>query len=345
MYLINNYFGVDRIEEITLEKVKDFFQYSRTENDTLEFKSFNPNENFDKSLKKILTSICGFLNSEGGLLIWGAPRGQIIQGSKEKSFSGELSFVSSNMEKDWFIGKITDSIIPHPSGILFHKIKSGTNYLYVFEIPKSSFAPHQTENVYYMRLDGHTRPAPHHYIEALFKQITFPKLGVYLALRKLWHKEHLIYLRVEIIIFNLSKLINEYNVNYRILVTNGTLIDLEHPHNLSKDAIYMGNGHIKGQDNTKNVLYYGEPLSVDETISFRLEDLLQNNFTTHVEVMASGKTSPMINSSYDITLLDYRSNDKVLKDRILNKVENRFQYDIIEEKGKSIQDTINLMLE
>ena len=56
-----NIFGGD-ISEITGNDLVNFFVEQRLETDTLEFKSFPPQANFDALMAKILKTICGFLN-------------------------------------------------------------------------------------------------------------------------------------------------------------------------------------------------------------------------------------------------------------------------------------------
>ena len=119
MIYTKNYFGKETIDEISYEDVVNFFSEEQQESDKIEFKSFIVSDKSDRkgdSLKDkengVIKSISGFLNSEGGMLIWGSPAGEIVEGKKEKVFKGQLSLVEQLYEKDQFISKLTDSITP-----------------------------------------------------------------------------------------------------------------------------------------------------------------------------------------------------------------------------------------
>jgi hypothetical protein len=170
------------IGQVELKDVQDFFAEAKVETDTLEFKSFGGNEKggLDQKYAALFRTISGFLNSNGGLLIWGAPKDEELRrndGLKEKLFKGELSPVPLQIEKDAFIVKAVTSISPSPQGISFHSIPMENNaWIYLIEVLPSQYPPHQYDGRYYMRLDGHNRIAPHHYIEALMKQIRMPNV-------------------------------------------------------------------------------------------------------------------------------------------------------------------------
>jgi predicted HTH transcriptional regulator len=140
MSLFKNYFDKEKITNIKYNDVVHYFSEPKDENDKIEYKSFveNPKDNQTEREKKILQSICGFLNSDGGLIIWGAPKGKKVPPKKEKIFQRELDMVEYLYEKDAFISKITDSITPAPRGILFHRIDKGDKHIYILEIPHSA---------------------------------------------------------------------------------------------------------------------------------------------------------------------------------------------------------------
>ena len=64
-----------------------------------------------------METVCGFLNSAGGLLIWEAPTTKKIEG--KAVCLGDLAPTSTEYQKDQFIGKIADSIIPSPRESFF----------------------------------------------------------------------------------------------------------------------------------------------------------------------------------------------------------------------------------
>src|SRR6187399_975460 len=114
MSYIQQYFG-KAPQDLTYQDVTDFFSIEREESDKIEFKSYHaPGENDKEKENGIIRTVCAFLNSSGGLLIWGAPVGQNVAGKTEKVFVGALSPVTRLVEKDYFINRITDSTTPAP---------------------------------------------------------------------------------------------------------------------------------------------------------------------------------------------------------------------------------------
>lgn len=314
MIFTKNYFGKEKIEEITYEDILKFFCEERQESDKIEFKSFVVSDKSDRkgdSLKDkengIIKSISGFLNSEGGMLIWGSPAGEIVEGKKEKIFRGELSLVEHLYEKDQFISKLTDSITPTPRGILFHRIEHEGKYLYLFEAPKSEYSPHQFDNRFYMRIDGQTKPAPYHYIEALFKQIKFPNLNGYIKLYA-WNlintNQRSVYqLYFKVLLFNHSKLQNDYNVSYRILFSVGEFQDsnkMSAPKGVSFDL----NGAEKRVDNIKDVIHYGEPVYQLECVLFDAHKLQQASGKIEIMLVFGAKKSPMKICNYKLQITE-----------------------------------------
>lgn len=99
-------------------------------------------------------------------------------------------------------------------------------FVYILEVDQSPYSPHQVDDRYFMRLDGQTRPAPHQYIEALFRKITYPNLEGYVRLQKISSKEERHYIineiEISLFIFNLSEIQNEHDVYLRLETSIGT---------------------------------------------------------------------------------------------------------------------------
>jgi predicted HTH transcriptional regulator len=197
----------------------------------LEFKSYELPTGGNDQLKhrenKILQSVCGFLNSGGGLLVWGAP--SMVRNPHGKSVcKGTLKPVPQEYHKDDFIAKLGNNIIPSPQGARFYSFASGAAFVYLIEVEPSVYSPHQFGNKYYMRLDGQTVPAPHHYIEALFKKIAFPNLEAYLTLytyQFLDDKMHA-QLQFSILFRNQSPYLNDFDVHCRLFSSQGLILGL-----------------------------------------------------------------------------------------------------------------------
>lgn len=343
------YFGKG-INELNIQDIEQFFQEEKEESDKIEFKSYTDEYgNVKEKEFGILKTICSFLNSEGGLLIWGAPAGTPHKEDiKRKIFTGLLTSFITYYEKDKFINKITDSITPVANAIQFQRIESAGKYVYVFEVAKSPYSPHQFQNIYYMRLDGQTVKAPHHYIEALFKKISYPRLGGYMHIQGL--EKHSISgdfdktrirLHLGFYVFNFSKLQNEFNVSYRILTDSG-----EFPH--SHDwHIPTGSKHYPTSSelilgNVKKVLYYGEPALETDTIDV-VVNASDSNPIVGVYFFFGGKFSPLMLSSYKISLSNVTPSTNY--NHMLSTVqENKYVHEIDTEGSLSEKEKLKLIL-
>ena len=200
----NQYFGKN-LDELNYEDLVRFFSDEREESDKIEFKSYQVDgDTWTKKIDGVIRGICAFLNSGGGLMIWGAPSGTKV--ADRVVFTGHLAMADVCIDKDRLISKISDSITPLPININVHTIEHAGFYLYVFEILASNYSPHQYRNIYYARLDGQTKPAPHYLVDALFKKISYPNIEGFINLEGFGNNgfsEN--YLDLSIIIINFSE--------------------------------------------------------------------------------------------------------------------------------------------
>lgn len=301
----NLYFGKN-LTELIYKDIQDFFIEEKDESDKIEFKSYFSNEEKNHTEKEngIIRTICALLNSDGGLIIWGAPIGQTAEGKKEKIFKGELSPLNVLIEKDTFIRRVSDLITPSPNGIRFQSIQDEKNYVYIIEVDQSMYSPHQFKNNYFMRVDGQSRPAPHHYIEALFRRVTYPKLEGYIMVDYFETDGNKYLLQLTIMLFNQSKLQNEYDLYYRVIVSCGTFSMFIT--NTDQNKKYEMEGHELRVLNAKKVLYYNEPIRNSEVIFINPNDLTKANYECEVYLYFGGKQSPLMLSKYKLKLKDIR---------------------------------------
>ncbi|MBC7934613.1 MAG: ATP-binding protein [Rhizobacter sp.] len=301
-----DHFGKE-IFNLEFNDLVDYFKIPNDETDRIEYKSYvtHPSDTggHKEKEKGIIKSICGFLNSEGGILIWGAPQGQADSTEPTKTiFHGALTPFTENYDKDSFLRKVTDSITPSPRAIRFKQLgDSGGNYVYVVEIEKSEYSPHQFKDTYYMRIDGQTKVAPHHYIEALFKKISFPKLeGSIIFPEKIYIGEatqmrfktanfHLHY-----VISNVSKMHNEHEIFSRIIINKGEFYEANtapDPKKYYRDSIYENR-------TLSPILFYGSP--VKDNISIKFHEEGSDAFTCIFRLVFGGKASPLVSCEYEV---------------------------------------------
>ncbi len=335
------YFGKE-LSDLTYADIENYFTDEKDESNKIEYKSYhNPEEkNHTEKENGVIRAICGLLNSEGGLVIWGAPIGQTVAGKKEKIFKGALSPVDKLIEKDSFINRVTDLITPSPKGIFFQRLEKAGKYLYIIEVEQSLYSPHQYRNVYYMRIDGQTKPAPHHYIEALFRKVTFPKLEGYIKIDNVRTDGSQYILTLSYFIFNKSKLQNEHNIYSRLIISLGKFEN----YGFSKSTyrFYRLAGKEMTIPEAKATLYYNEPICETETILISPNELTQSNFECDILLHFGGKQSPLMVSKYKLSLRNiYAPNPNSL---IVSMEENLYSYENSDKIDKSEEEKMKLIL-
>ncbi|GAB3225934.1 AlbA family DNA-binding domain-containing protein [Spirosoma arcticum] len=216
------------LDQITAQDLTEYFSEEHDESLTLEFKSFSQRESDIKHKENgVLRTICAFLNSSGGLLIWGAPVGK-KNADGQKVFTGDLSPVEKRYTKDEFISKISTRITPFVAPVQIQIIEMDINkYVYLIDVLESVTKPHQFEHIYYIRLDGQSKPADHYILDALFKQVKRPELEGYLRITsyRMYNNENeyfnRITLQLEVTIFNTTQTINDTDVYVQLVASPG----------------------------------------------------------------------------------------------------------------------------
>ncbi|EHQ24602.1 AlbA family DNA-binding domain-containing protein [Mucilaginibacter paludis] len=331
----NLYFGKD-LATITYEDVRRYFEDDKDESDKIEYKSYHASDqvNHVEREKGIIKTIVALLNSEGGIIIWGAPLGSVVEGKKEKIFTGELSPLDRLIEKDAFINRITDLITPAPRGVNFHRVQNGSQFIYIIEVQQSDYSPHQYQNNYFMRLDGQTKIAPHHYIEALFRKVTFPKLEGYVVIDQIYYENHKYNIQLSVRLFNKSKLQNEHNIYYRLYIKPGTFLSYR---NGLPNRDFISAHELAIQD-AKPVLYYNEPLLAGHKIWVMDREVAITENEIQFILFFGGKQSPLMVSEYS-----YRLNENNEPELLLIK-ENKFMHEISDERPGSEAEKMRIAL-
>lgn len=301
--IIETIFGKS-IHTLDLNDIINYFKKEQRETDLVEFKSYKDfatsgttKNNRDKEkMNDIMRTLCAFLNSEGGILIWGAPEGISVNDGQERIFQGDLTPVSVLLEADQFINKVVSQITPMPAKILFHSIPMNENsFCYIFEVKKSDYSPHQFKGTYFMRLDGSTRPAPHHYVEALVKKISYPRLEGYLTFGTIRDYSILATIPMQLTIHNMSKFIHEKKVQYRILASGVDILD---PYKNFQLIQFTYGADIDKQ--AKDILHYNMPYY--DNFLLLTKRLMPRSQNIYIDIFLSvwGELSPVVTSRYKI---------------------------------------------
>jgi len=291
---ITTYFGY-AVDTLTYESIAEFFRTARDENNHLEFKSFS--QKSGQIPDKIYLTICGMLNSDGGLIIWGSPQEKPVEGKRYKQCIGELVPATIDLKKDDLIRSISDSISPMPNGIqVFTKDDNKGNYVYLIQVQKSEYSPHQTGDKYYMRLDGETRVAPHYFIEALFRKIKYPDLRGCLNFDKILFTDreaNFVRINFSAVVKNNSSLQNEEFPQLIISCNTGKM--LRFYEKWPKEAVEIVST-VKQVPDPMNILYYGKRIESRFSLGLykgQLDSLRQKSKPLEIVIRFGGRFSPL----------------------------------------------------
>lgn len=301
------YFGKS-LNQLSYDDITNYFIEQRLETATIEFKSFAKGVAFEQSFKKVIRGINSFLNSDGGIMIWGAPQAKKLTQTKEDIFEGDLCPVTELRSKDWLINRIGNEITPIPTGINIRILSKNKEHVYIFEVQESIAKPHQYEFRYYIRLDGQSRPAPHYVVDALMKRITFPNLcGVvrFYDIKPDIQVPQFFHIPISIGIFNFSELQNEEFVSFRLLCVGGYFPAGKAFLKINLNPRYSHDGSELIYENFANVLHFGTPVTHDNEIVVTPSTLKEAGGQLQLLLSFGGKKSPakMSRYTFNITIL------------------------------------------
>ncbi|MFD2597336.1 helix-turn-helix domain-containing protein [Sphingobacterium corticis] len=280
------------IRELKFDDIENYFMEPREETEYLEFKSGDGD--FDESfVKNIIRTTAAFLNSSGGLLIWGAPRETSREKGKPKITQGDLVPLKISKSKDDLINKLCTSISYMPIGIKVEKLQKDDQYIYIFEVLESLTKPHQctSNSMYYIRLDGQTKPAPHYIIEALFRQTKFSELRGSLKIVDMAFEDDRLKVTVLIQIDNLSRYAIEPLLTMSVDTERGVFVN---------DETYFNNF---GQ----TPVHFGMKRSAEIDIYFNKNDINEKDEPFFIRLYFAGNNSLGRLSKYMIDLSHFKN--------------------------------------
>ena len=211
-----------------------------------------------------------------------------------------------------------------PTGIAVKILSGNGQHVYVFEVQVSNYRPHQYKHIYYARLDGQTRPAPHYLVEALMRRVSYPNIEAYL---KITNKEEVegtsstssFTLDIDIMICNFSEFQNEEDILLHVTVGPGVFYRWQQNRNPAK--LYSQDGHNLRIENLVKTLHFGLHAVHSERIIVRKEELsgdeeLSNQHEMMIVILFGGKHSPVKFSEYIInvskSVVNYDYNDLIV---------------------------------
>jgi Schlafen, AlbA_2 len=325
----NIIFGKD-LNDLDYDDIVQFFTIEKEETLNLEFKSYpTTGSNSDKE-KAVFKALCGLLNSEGGIVVWGAP----IEGENadnNTTAQGALTPFSTTLDRDRLINKISSLIIPLAVGIRVQKLDAPNgNSIFIIEVEKSNQKPHQYKNNYFIRLDGQTVIAPHYLIKAMMKSIDFPLIRGHLRLKRIESDGNNFILHFRKVIYNSSKFINDLNLTFTLIAGPGTMI-------------INGNPYSGFYNNSEEIISHGKPVYGEFTLVVPSSELIQHNNEIQIGLSFVGEKSPSRVTTYKYSLAN--PNLGAVADEniyILEKRENEMSTEV---SNDSDDDKINSILD
>lgn len=296
------------LDSLKYEDIILFFQEERVESNILEFKSGQSDvKKFDDMLnKKIIRTIASFLNSEGGLLIWGSPREQYVNkaGKNVKIAIGDLEPNLVFNEKDQLINKIIKTISYMPTGVRLKTLRNGDEYIYIFEVDESASRPHQYQNEYLIRIDGQTFPAPHYLVDAMFKQIKHPNIENHIKIVDVYQKATGLFIKLELKLFNFTSSIPGKEISFYARTTVG---------------IFKENDSDFIQSQPNKLLFFGLNPSTFLTLHITTSLLMEGLENLDIIIYMTGENILTKTSQHEIILSDGYEFDKI---QLLPLIEN-----------------------
>ncbi|MCK8143332.1 ATP-binding protein [Flavobacterium sp. I-SCBP12n] len=190
---IEKIFGKPR-NQVKLLDIEEYFSTPQEESSVVEFKSG------EVEINDIFKEITAFLNTEGGLLIIGAPRETKKELGKNiiKVCEGNLTY-SNFKNKDWLYQKIASNIVPTPTDLKIEEFLTKNGNVFLIDISQSLTPPHQcsSDGKYYLRLERDAKPAPHGIVQALFDKRRVPILSTDITITKINNTDDEVLIRIQ----------------------------------------------------------------------------------------------------------------------------------------------------
>lgn len=316
------------IRDLTGEILQEYFIEPKEETEILEFKSGHGD--FEKIFtNNILRTVNAFLNSSGGVLIWGSPEDKAPEKGLEKECVGDLVPVLQKREKDQLINRITSSISYMPTGIYIERLPFKDGFIYIIEVHESESKPHQVNGQYHIRIDGQTKPAPHYIVDSMFKSVKLPELdGRIDFIRADVVPGRFVSINIAVIIFNRSIFINEKNVSFQMVVSPGQF-------KTNNRGEYFSSSH--------QVLHYGRPYRETHVI-YISNEMLQNKDDFRLILTFGGELGPALTNKYTISTINMQTGPIDFHQHIVEIFENENYKEVQEKLGVTHEDNLKRML-
>jgi len=163
------------LEKLQINDILVLIQNKIDESQNLEYKE--PSENLDKDCNSLAETISGFLNTDGGILLYG------VSEKREGAHRYPIGIEWCSTAKERLENLLKSRIQPWEEKIKIRRIASKEKEqggIFVIEIPKSNNPPHMYNYCYYQRLNFQTQPMSHQNVLRAFQTSWTRRRDLYL---------------------------------------------------------------------------------------------------------------------------------------------------------------------
>ena len=152
------------LEQLKVSDIEFLIERRIDESQSLEYKE--PTSNLEKDCDDLAKAISGFLNTEGGIIIYG------VSEERENEHRYPENIMWCGAPKEQFESLLLNRVQPWEERIRIYRIPNEENDqkgIFVLEIPKSDNPPHMSNFSYYRRLNFRTEPMSHEDVMRAFQ--------------------------------------------------------------------------------------------------------------------------------------------------------------------------------
>lgn len=152
------------LEQLRIGDIERLIERRIDESQNLEYKQ--PTDNLEEDCDYLAKAISGFLNTDGGIIIYGVSERK----DKEHRYPASMKFCEVNKER--FESLLLNRVQPWEERTRIYRLPNGENEqngIFVLEVPKSNNPPHMYNFSYYRRLNFRTEPMSHRDVLRVFQ--------------------------------------------------------------------------------------------------------------------------------------------------------------------------------